>query len=1325
MKVLVTGASGLLGRAVHQQCRDRQHDTKALAFTRSNPESGLDRLDLTNTDALEACLKQFSPDVIIHTAAERRPDIVEKDPAASQAINVDVPANMARLAAQLPRTPLLVNISTDYVFDGSRPPYKVDDEPNPLNAYGVSKLQGERAVSSNAKPGFFTNLRVPVLYGRASYNSESAVNVLLDAINPAPGSTPKKCDAYAVRYPTSVEDVAKAILHLADKFVQQSDASSDGEPAVPPTTHFSAKEAMTKYDMCLVLSRIANAVGFETRTDLLDPEYEVDPMAATARPRHCKLDTSVLEDYGVPVQYTSFEDWWRPYLTEKYQEKLKEEARLAAEAEAQRKREEEERKKREAEEAERQRKLREQQEREQEEARQKAEAEAAAAAAAAAKAQTEAAELEAKRKQQEQNDDASKAETGQDSNSEQTGKDTDKDHAQSGSTGEDSHDRAPTSSGPGSPHPSFNSLKARPTPPATSGLPSPTSSHPPSSIRSGHRPESPVQEPVGIASTDQPNGSSQARTSAEEESTPTPVGSVLRDSPLNLAAARERERLGQTLPQRSLSASSAARLTSLTDESTMFGGSSRRFGANSTSNSRRASKDDDDDDDDDAYGQPSPRDAQAAFPVPGLDAENGMQRNLTSASVTSDGSFAASRPSTDTQGRPIPPGQQPTPASSQPPRLYHRPSFDELQNARDREAYERVHRKNYEFNIKVGDPQKIGDPMTAHIVYTVRTNTNSPTFRAPNFSVLRRYKDFRWLHAALVENNPGIIVPPVPEKVSIGRFAAELIEARRIGLETCINKIANHALLQQDDDFRLFLESDNFAADVKARDLIKGPITTPEQKTYKSWGSALLGTVVPSSSSLSSGALSAYRFEETDEWFNEQKVYLDSLENALKGLVKSISGLSNQRKTMVAAIQQLSEVLLTLSGSSLSRALSTCFAGLAEVNRRIWELEDAQAEADVRQVGTTMYEYERVVGSVRKAFTVRTEIWAKSARAHDELRKTRSRFDKYKQANPTSSGPQFQSLLAEQTESETKALEAERLFDTVSRRCKEEMERLDWERVQDFKSAMAKWVDDMITRQMEVVAEFEGYCALLARQTGVQILAPPPSAQHQQHGSPQAPPPQGHMTNGPGAAPEQSQPDSPWMASQSQSQPQPQLQPQPQPSAASQPQSVEEKPRDTAATTSTALANDTSAPPQPEPKADRGPESASENNPGASDPNTPAVADQTSVAVTNTVASESEPRSDPDPSGVEPNAGRVGTADQTPGSADVQDPSVSKDEGRDSADQPTAAVATETRESADANANASAEAEADGSESTSVVNAKVDVDVDVNKEKERDAAASD
>ncbi|PWN48590.1 NAD(P)-binding protein [Violaceomyces palustris] len=311
MKILITGASGLLGRQVLELCRQQGHIVKALAFTRSDPQEGLEKLDLTDTSALSDCIHRFQPDAIIHTAAERRPDVVERDPQASNAINVDVPTNLSRIAADLPNVPLLINVSTDYVFDGSKPPYKVDDQPNPLNAYGVSKLQGERALLQNAKRGCFTNLRVPVLYGKAESNDESAVNILLDAIKPPtnPSGPRKKCDAYCVRYPTNVSDVSKALLELCTAFTPDS-------PNMPPITHFSAKEAMTKYDMCNVLSRVSNGVGFDTSTSHLDPEFEADPLATTTRPRHCKLDTAVIEDLGISVQCVSFEDWWRAYLEE-------------------------------------------------------------------------------------------------------------------------------------------------------------------------------------------------------------------------------------------------------------------------------------------------------------------------------------------------------------------------------------------------------------------------------------------------------------------------------------------------------------------------------------------------------------------------------------------------------------------------------------------------------------------------------------------------------------------------------------------------------------------------------------------------------------------------------------------------------------------------------------------------------------------------------------------------------------------------------------------------------------------------------------------------
>ena len=75
---------------------------------------------------------------------------------------------------------MVVYISTDYVFDGTSPPYQVDDKTNPLNFYGKSKLGGEEAVREVDPHAVI--LRVPVLYGETEYNGESAVNTLLDVV---------------------------------------------------------------------------------------------------------------------------------------------------------------------------------------------------------------------------------------------------------------------------------------------------------------------------------------------------------------------------------------------------------------------------------------------------------------------------------------------------------------------------------------------------------------------------------------------------------------------------------------------------------------------------------------------------------------------------------------------------------------------------------------------------------------------------------------------------------------------------------------------------------------------------------------------------------------------------------------------------------------------------------------------------------------------------------------------------------------------------------------------------------------------------------------
>jgi sorting nexin-1/2 len=84
--------------------------------------------------------------------------------------------------------------------------------------------------------------------------------------------------------------------------------------------------------------------------------------------------------------------------------------------------------------------------------------------------------------------------------------------------------------------------------------------------------------------------------------------------------------------------------------------------------------------------------------------------------------------------------------------------------------------------------------------------------------VTRRYRDFLWLYNTLHANNPGVVVPPPPEKQAVGRFEANFVEGRRQALEKMLNKTAAHPTLQNDADLKLFLESEAFNVDVKHKE---------------------------------------------------------------------------------------------------------------------------------------------------------------------------------------------------------------------------------------------------------------------------------------------------------------------------------------------------------------------------------------------------------------------------------------------------------------------------------------------------------------------------
>ena len=135
MRILVTGGGGQLGWELR----------RALAIFGEVVAPGRDLLDLASVDSIVAAIRGVRPGLVVNAAAYTEVDQAETESELAMKINGEAPRIFAEEAAA--RNAALVHYSTDYVFDGTKTdPYREDDAPAPINTYGRSKLNGERAV---------------------------------------------------------------------------------------------------------------------------------------------------------------------------------------------------------------------------------------------------------------------------------------------------------------------------------------------------------------------------------------------------------------------------------------------------------------------------------------------------------------------------------------------------------------------------------------------------------------------------------------------------------------------------------------------------------------------------------------------------------------------------------------------------------------------------------------------------------------------------------------------------------------------------------------------------------------------------------------------------------------------------------------------------------------------------------------------------------------------------------------------------------------------------------------------------------------------------
>ena len=158
-RLVVTGASGLLGSKIVKFAKNDYtviplHNTKSL-------HSNSLKLDITDSIEVLYLFHKLKPDVVIHTASETNVDKCETEKEHSWKINVEGTRNIALVCSKIGAK--LVYISTDYVFHGEKGNYDERVKPNPINYYGVTKLEGENQVVHHCQN--YAILRTSVLYG--------------------------------------------------------------------------------------------------------------------------------------------------------------------------------------------------------------------------------------------------------------------------------------------------------------------------------------------------------------------------------------------------------------------------------------------------------------------------------------------------------------------------------------------------------------------------------------------------------------------------------------------------------------------------------------------------------------------------------------------------------------------------------------------------------------------------------------------------------------------------------------------------------------------------------------------------------------------------------------------------------------------------------------------------------------------------------------------------------------------------------------------------------------------------------------------------------
>lgn len=279
MKVLISGANGMVARATAEYCRSIGDEVYAL--TRAE-------MDIADMPSVRSAVNDIRPDAIINCAAYTNVDDAEREPQAAYRANVLGAENLAYAASDIDSR--FVTISTDYVFDGSKSGfYTQRDTPKPRGVYAVSKRQGE--IAAMQANGRSIIVRTGWIYGEGGTNFLSVMNKLM-----AEGKSIKAIrDSFGT--PTFAGDLAKRLRDLAELDM----------PAVFHVTNSGPGTSFLGFaqNVCEIGGYDHGLIQSVSKDDLDRP---------APRPVNSKIACLLSERFGLD-QMPDWEDGLRRYLT--------------------------------------------------------------------------------------------------------------------------------------------------------------------------------------------------------------------------------------------------------------------------------------------------------------------------------------------------------------------------------------------------------------------------------------------------------------------------------------------------------------------------------------------------------------------------------------------------------------------------------------------------------------------------------------------------------------------------------------------------------------------------------------------------------------------------------------------------------------------------------------------------------------------------------------------------------------------------------------------------------------------------------------------------